>query len=77
MQTLVKDFNYTYDLRENIYILFYLDNDFKVKIFNQYETTGIKITDIVPLSVDARLLTDISDLIRQGFRLNPYLVLQN
>lgn len=77
MQTLVKDFNYTYDLRENIYILFYLDSDFEFKVFRQYETTGIKITDIVPISVDVQLLTDISDLIRQGFRLNPYLVLQN
>ena len=76
MQTYIKDINYSYDRRNNRYILFYLDNDFKVKIFRDYECTGANITDVTPLSVDAKLLIDINDLLLRGFRLNPYLVLK-
>lgn len=73
MQKLVKDFNYVYDYADQLYVLYYLDDDFTIKEYKTYNVIGNKITDVFNVSVDIRILADITDLTMLGFRYNPYL----
>ena len=68
MQEMVKDFNYRYDVYNEIYVLFYIGDDFQIHTYKTYSWSKYGMSAI---------LLDIHELTTLGFRYNPYLANNN